>query len=69
MSVLHGNGDGTYRSAISYGVAPGPRSILTADFNRDGRPDLALANNNNTQNPTSNNVSVLFTTQIFMEMT
>jgi len=56
---MSGNGDGTFQNEISYGVGLGPRSIVAGDFNRDGRLDLALANNNNTRNPKSDHVSVL----------
>jgi FG-GAP-like repeat len=44
VSVLLGKGDGTFASAVVYptGVAPG--SIAVADFNGDGRLDLAVAN-------------------------
>lgn len=53
VSVLLGNGDGTFRAPVNYPMASGPFSITTADFNGDGIPDLATAN------PASNNVSIL----------
>ena len=45
-SVLLGNGDGTFQPAKSVylGQGAGPQSIVIADFNRNGRPDLAVAN-------------------------
>jgi hypothetical protein len=44
ISVLLGNGDGTLRTAVSYDTGPGqPQSITVADVNRDGKPDLAVA--------------------------
>jgi hypothetical protein len=43
VSVLLGNGDGTFQAARSYGPEPGPRSIAVGDFNGDGRLDLATA--------------------------
>ena len=46
----------TFASATNVAAGTGPRSVAAADFNGDGRPDLALANN------TSNNVSVLLNT-------
>ncbi|HYW43395.1 MAG TPA: FG-GAP-like repeat-containing protein [Bryobacteraceae bacterium] len=44
VSVLLGNGDGSFQPAINYPVASSPHSILVADFNGDGKPDLATAN-------------------------
>lgn len=43
----------TFSSAVNYGVATSPRSTAIGDFNRDGKQDLAVANQG------SNNVSVL----------
>src|SRR5580765_695975 len=44
ISILSGNGDGTFgvRRDVLSGVSP--LSIALADFNRDGVPDLATAN-------------------------
>src|SRR5206468_10546524 len=44
LSVLLGNGNGTFQSATDYAVGTSPRAIAVADFNRDGRLDLAVAN-------------------------
>ena len=46
VSVLLGNGDGTFTAAAGSPVAVGtnPYSIKTADFNGDGKADLATAN-------------------------
>ena len=43
MSVLLGDGDGTFRSPVSYAVAgaDGVSSLAVGDFNGDGRADLA----------------------------
>jgi hypothetical protein len=52
VSVLLGNGNGTFQSAVPYdsgGVSP--FSVAVADVNGDGKPDLLVAN--------SGNVSVL----------
>jgi hypothetical protein len=44
MSLLLGNGDGTFQSAFSLFPGATPEAILAGDFNHDGRPDLAVAN-------------------------
>ena len=42
VSVLLGNGDGTFRSHVDYPV-PGAGSVEVADFNGDGKLDVAVA--------------------------
>jgi hypothetical protein len=44
VSVLLGNGDGTFHLARSFGVAMNPDSVAVGDFNSDGIPDLAVGN-------------------------
>jgi hypothetical protein len=44
VSVLLGNGDGTFAPAVTYPVGRLPEGIVTGDFNGDGRVDLAVAN-------------------------
>ena len=51
--MLLGNGDGTFQPALMYSVGTGGYSIVAADFNGDGRADLATANY------VSNDVSIL----------
>jgi hypothetical protein len=53
VGVLLGNGDGTFQTAVTYTLAGQPISVAVADFNGDGKPDLAVASNG------SDNVSVL----------
>jgi predicted NUDIX family NTP pyrophosphohydrolase len=53
LSVLLGNGDGTFQTAVNYSVGLQPWSVAVGDFNLDGKPDLAVANEG------SSNVSVL----------
>ena len=47
IEILKGNGDGTFQPLVLYDPAPPDSStaggdLITGDFNRDGRPDLAL---------------------------
>ena len=44
VSILLGNGDGTFQPAAQYLVGDEPYSIVAADFNHDGNLDLAVAN-------------------------
>lgn len=43
VSILLGHGDGTFDSAISYPVGSGSASVVVADLNGDGAPDIATA--------------------------
>ena len=54
VSVLLGNGDGTFPAPKSYAAGAGPKSAAVADFNGDGLADIAVANNS-----ASGGVSVL----------
>jgi hypothetical protein len=53
VSILLGQGDGTFLPAQSYAAGSGPSSVAVGDFNGDGFPDLAVAN------WSSNDVSIL----------
>ena len=44
VSVLLGNGNGTFQGAVNYWVGAVPSSVTVGDFNGDGKPDLAVAN-------------------------
>src|SRR5438034_1180689 len=44
VSILPGNGDGTFQPALSLAAGTGPASLAVADFNGDGKSDLAVAN-------------------------
>jgi hypothetical protein len=49
VTVLLGNGNGTFRPAPSLTVGNGPAGVAVGDFNGDGKLDLAVANlNDNT---------------------
>jgi hypothetical protein len=41
-SILLGNGNGTFQSAVTYPVGARPSGVAVADFNGDGKLDLAL---------------------------
>jgi hypothetical protein len=43
ISVLLSNGDGTFQPPIYYSFPNGVTSVVVADFNGDGKPDLAVA--------------------------
>ena len=53
VSILLGNGNGTFPVMIDYVVGMAPVAVTAGDWNGDGKPDLAVANNN------SQNVSIL----------
>jgi hypothetical protein len=44
VSVLLGNGDGSFQAPVSYLVGTASTSVAVADFNGDGIPDLAVVN-------------------------
>jgi hypothetical protein len=44
VTVALGNGDGTFRPPVSYVTGGSPYQVVTADFNGDGKPDLAVVN-------------------------
>ena len=56
VSVLLGNGDGTFQNASVFRAGPFPNSVAVADFNNNGKPDIVVANNKTNQG----RVSVLF---------
>ena len=43
VSILLGNGDGTFQPHVDYPAGNGPGSIAVGDFNGDGKQDLAIA--------------------------
>jgi hypothetical protein len=54
VSILLGNGDGTFQTHVDYPVGNYPVGIVAADFNGDGKIDLAVVND------TDRTVSILF---------
>src|SRR5581483_9012718 len=55
LYVLLGNGDGTFQNPQSVNAGSAPSSLAVADFNSDGKPDVAV---NNVEG--NSGVSVLF---------
>ena len=53
VSILLGNGDGTFQAQTTSAVGGGPYPVAVGDFNGDGKVDMAVANT------VSNTVSVL----------
>jgi hypothetical protein len=53
VSILLGNGDGTFQPQVVYQVGALPSGIVAADLNGDGKLDLVVANSS------SNTVSIL----------
>src|SRR5882724_12096657 len=45
ISILIGNGDGTFQSHHDIAGAPNANSIAVGDFNHDGNPDIATSSN------------------------
>ena len=46
VSILLGNGDGTFQTHVEYGALSNSSSVIVGDFNGDGKLDLAVANRN-----------------------
>src|SRR4029077_18747665 len=42
VSVLLGNGNGTFQDHVDYATGLGPNSVAVGDFNGDGRLDFAV---------------------------
>ncbi len=53
VSVLLGNGNGTFQNPVNYAVGADPEALVAGDFSGNGRTDLAVANTGD------NTVSVL----------
>jgi hypothetical protein len=53
VSVLLGNGNGTFSAKVDYQTGAAPESLFLGDVNKDGRLDIVTANRN------SNSVSLL----------
>ena len=53
VSVLLGNGDGTFQAHVEYPTGRWPESVVVGDFRGDGKLDLVVSNSGD------NNLSVL----------
>ena len=51
VSVLLGNGNGTFKPKVDYATSLAPLSVVAADFNGDGKLDLAVADSCGTSSP------------------
>jgi hypothetical protein len=43
VSILLGNGDGSFQAPLRFAVGSYPSSVAVGDFNGDGIPDVAVA--------------------------
>jgi len=60
VSILLGNGDGTFQTHADYGAGNQPNTVRVRDFNGDGKLDLAVVNQNCISGPCSpGSVSIL----------
>lgn len=53
VSILLGNDDGTFQPKVDYSIgtgSDGPTTVIVADFNGDGRQDVAVGNESGTVN-------------------
>ncbi len=65
VSILLGNGDGTFQSYVAYTVGNFPSAVVVGDFNGDGDADLAVANrDDNTVGVLLGNGDGTFQTQV-----
>jgi hypothetical protein len=59
VSILLGNGDGTFQTQAEYQAGYDPIAVGVGDFNHDGNLDLAVVNNGNRSNGQPGTVTIL----------
>ncbi|MEK6373593.1 MAG: FG-GAP-like repeat-containing protein [Acidobacteriota bacterium] len=59
VSVLTGNGDGTFGPFVTYETGIGPSAVTSGHFNGDGKLDLAVTNTGFSKGTQANSVSIL----------
>jgi len=59
VSILLGNGNGTFAGDAQFGTGRNPRSVAIGDLNGDGKPDLVTANSGAYPSSGPSTVSVL----------
>jgi hypothetical protein len=52
VSVMLGNGDGTFKAKVDYPTGTAPQGVAVGDFYNDGKLDLAVTNSGSTPTPT-----------------
>ena len=62
VSVLIGNGDGTFQAAKNFDTGGSPEAVALADLNGDGKLDIATADlfGDTVEDPEDDSVSILF---------
>jgi hypothetical protein len=57
LELFLGEGDGAFKTPITLDVAPNPTAIAIADFNKDGKLDIAVKSGN--QNAVNDQITIL----------
>ena len=59
VSILLGNGDGVFKTAVNYPTGFNSSSVVVGDFNGDGKLDLAVPNADIGDNPVAPSIMIL----------
>lgn len=60
VSILFGNGDGSFQPAVNFDAGVAPNGVAVADFNGDGKLDVVVFLSPNTNSSLPGAVSILF---------